>query len=487
MLFLETKLRTLLSKPLSRKNSPNHSPSLSPRMSSSTNSVSDNQKRVTRPDKEAFQLKLTELEKELKVKEKEVEKARNDVKHALGKGQSKQNFNHDVLRAELDQIRAKQANLKTDRNKVQAEIRTIDERIKKNVKDLQNKRAKANFRSVDEIDAHIKQLKAAVDSGNLKLVEERQTLNEISNLNKLRKNFYTFGEAQTEIDQDKAKLAALRKSLNDPEVQALSDRYKEITAELDASRAQQQEAYKNRSSLFDKRTAAEKARNDVYAQIKALKDEHYANVRAYREQSKADQKARIEREKAERASAEKEKKLREAREKVETASEPAFSSHIATAESLLKYFDTADKSAGQENGAEETKTWDLPENAKIIQKKDEHFFAGFGHKKNKAKGSNRKNDKLSMDLGIIEDLSLLNISVPASKDEIPTTVEKLKEKLQFYRDNEDRVTQERVERAKADLAKIEAESEPVSEASAPASTVASEPVSETASETKVDA
>ncbi|CAN6633122.1 nuclear segregation protein Bfr1p [Trichomonascus vanleenenianus] len=437
--------------------------------------VVEKKKRVQKPSKEDFEKQLAVLEKDLTVKNKELEVARSNAKKVQG-GPGGKNEERDTLRKELEQLKRKQAELKAARDKVFGEIRVVDERLKKKVKDLQAAKGKVSFKNVEEIDAQITKLERSVDSGNLRLVDEKRTLAEISQLKKARKNFGGFADAQASIDADRNQIALLKKSLDDSESKKTSEQYNEVIKKLDALRDEQNEAFKNRSALFDKRSECEKAREAVRGAINTLKDDYYNQLREFRKQAEAERAARIEREKAERAAYEKEKKLRDIEAKIDAASEPAFANQITIAENLLSMFDPEYKKTSEplvkESGfaAKPLRTVeDVPEGAKIIKKSHEELFSGSVAKKNKKK--NRDENKFTVDVSVIENLATLNVPVPTSKEDLPNTVNKIKEKIEYYKQNQERVTAERVERAKAELAKLEEQednTETKEEESAPA-------------------
>lgn len=427
-------------------------------------------KKVNRPDKDVFNADLKSLEADLKAKEKAVQEARKAVGSLSGKGPV--NEERESLKKELDQLKQKQAQLKTSRNKITDEIKQIDERLKKKLKELQASKSKVSFKSAEELDNHVKELEKKVESGTFRIAEERKALNEISNLKKLRKNFNGFSELQVSIDDDKNKIAALKASIDDSESKTVSTRYNEVIAKLDAIRDESQKAYSNRNELFEKRNEAQKLYDDAYKKLKARKDEYYGQVRAHQEQVKAEIAARHERERAEREEFEKEKRRQAAQEKLEIASEPAFLTQIATAKMLLAHFDPAYQAADQTsttndslNSPGNTRVVAMPDTARVLKKETTDFFAGTGGKKHKKKGGAAKEDaapkkddnKLTFNFQIVEDLTTLNIAVPGSPADLPKTIEELKKKLEFYNANQDRVTKERIQRAEAEIAKLETE------------------------------
>merc|ERR1712029_720357 len=106
----------------------------------------------------------------------------------------------------------------------------------------------------------------------MKLVDEKKALAEISSLNKARKNFSGFDTQQKAIDDLKNQIAEQKKLLDDPEQKALSQKYTELQTELDALKAEQDEAFKNMKAV---REAADKARaeqQEKYHAVKEFKD-----------------------------------------------------------------------------------------------------------------------------------------------------------------------------------------------------------------------
>jgi chromosome segregation ATPase len=426
-----------------------------------SNGTTERKARIQRPNKEQFDKELAELQAELAVKDKALETAKAEVNKAQPSKGGPAGSEREQLLKELDAIKEVRDKNKSSRDKLMDEIRVVDEQLKRKIKDLQTARTKSPYKSTEEIDAQITKLEKLVDSGSLRLVDEKRHLTDISNLKKVKKNLSGLGDMQATIDADKAKLADLRAKLDDPESKAAQERYNEIRKKLDALREAQQSAYKNLGSLFDKRNAARAAYSETRKKIDKVKDDYYNQLRAFHEQAKADEKARIEREKAEREAQEKSHKKELAQAKLDAASEPAFAQQIDIAENLIIHFDPDYKRKGnlltKEStlGATVRRQVEKVEGAQLLKKGDNFLLEATGGKKSKSKGGKRS-DKLRLNAGIIEDLSNLNISIPTSVDDIANTVQKLKEKVQYFNENQERVTQERVERAKAEIAKIEA-------------------------------
>jgi molecular chaperone GrpE (heat shock protein) len=94
-----------------------------------------------------------------------------------------------------------------------------------------------------------------VDSGKLKLGDEKRALQEITNTRRLRRTIEGFQAEQAAIDREKEQEEELRAQLDDPETKAISERYEKLKAEFDNLKRESDETAANRDKLFDHRNA----------------------------------------------------------------------------------------------------------------------------------------------------------------------------------------------------------------------------------------
>lgn len=301
------------------------------------------------------------------------------------------------------------------------------------------------------------------ESSNATLVDQKKAIAEISSLRKQKKAFVGFDEAQRGIDKVKADIAELRKQLDNPEAKALSQRYDEADRELKAFKAEQDEAYKGLNSLRDERSKAYAEQQEKWAAMKDIKDQYFKANRAYRDWDQEQYKMRQEKQKAEREAYQKEKRRKIADKKLEEASEPAYVDEILTAEGLVRYFDPsspeASKSLRGPSGfaAEAQRSVNTDSNfkgVKVSKKEDREdtYFMGTGGKKGKKgkKGSaagspapgTPTEGKFNLSIGIIEELAKVNVEPPMSQAGVPAVVEKLKEKRDHWKKDQEKKTKE---------------------------------------------
>ena len=316
-----------------------------------------------------------------------------------------------------------------------------------------------SFKNVEEVDREIQRLEKQVDTGTMKLVDEKKALAEISSLRKQRKGFAGFDEAQKGIDDVKSQIAELRKTLDNPEAKALSQKYDEINQELASIKAEQDKAYSSLSALRDERSKLYEDQQKKYSAMREIKDQYHKARMAYRDYEQEQYKIRQERQKAEREAYQKEKRRKIAEKKLEEASEPAYMDEILTAEGLIRYFDPsspeASKSLRGPSGfaAEAQRSVDGSGfKGTKLSKKDENedmYFMGTGGKKGKkgkkngATGESTPTEgKFNLTMGVIEELAKVNVEPPMNQAGVPAVVEKLKEKRDRWKHDQEKKTNE---------------------------------------------
>lgn len=320
-----------------------------------------------------------------------------------------------------------------------------------------------SWKNTEEIDREIQRLEKVAESSSATLVDQKKALAEISSLRKQKKAFVGFDEAQRHIDKVRGEIVDLKKTMDNPEAKALSQKYDEADKELKAIKTEQDEAYKGINALRDERSNAYNEQQEKYSALKAVRDAHYKAKQAFREYDQEQYRQRQEKQRAEREAYNKEKRRKIAEKKLEEASEPAFMDEILTAEGLIRYFDPsspeASKSLRGPSGfaAEPQRSVDATSDfkgMKVSKKEDreETYFMGSGGKKGKKgkKGSANGSPapgtptegKFNLSIGIIEELGNVNIEPPMSQAGVPAVVEKLKEKREKWKTEQETKTKE---------------------------------------------
>lgn len=153
----------------------------------------------------------------------------------------------------MDKIREQSGTSKSDRSKTFDAIKKHQEVVSAKIKEITALRAKLPFRSGNDIQARISQLNEQVESGTMKLIDEKKALNEISQLRRSNKTVASIDQLEKEVETEKAKIDALKKVLDDPEVKKTFAKLDELSKEMDKLRDQGQKLHDQRGSLMDKR------------------------------------------------------------------------------------------------------------------------------------------------------------------------------------------------------------------------------------------
>jgi len=353
------------------------------------------------------------------------------------------------IRTELDQIRQKQAGFKNARSSRTDQIKRLDEQLKNRIAEQKTARSKVPYKSAEDLDNHVRDLEHKVESGSLKLVDEKKALNEISSAKKMRKTFTQFDEIQKAIDDLKAKIKEIKDSGDDPEQRQMSERYAVLQSELDSMKAQSDEAHKNIKTLLAEKDQLNAEQKQSYSAMKKLKDDYYAQKRAFRQfEDEQKQKSR-ERFRAERERQVQERKKADAERFLEEASNPAFLEEIRRANSLLQFLDPSTRSAekaplvadkGLAAQAQRKVDDSGMKGMKLVQKKDrdeEYLPASSkkGKKVKKAVGAADK-QKFTVPPSALEDCSFLGVEPPMKSEDVPSVVEKVNEKLAYWKEHQ---------------------------------------------------
>ena len=345
----------------------------------------------------------------------------------------------------------------------QRKIDDLEAKLKSKIEAQKEQKKKLPFKSAEEVDAKINSLQVQVDTGTMKLVDEKKALAEISNLHRVKKSFGTFAEADKAIADLKQQIADIKKTREDPEVKALSDRYTAIQKELDTIKAEQDELFKNRKGLFDEMGKARDEQQEKWANLKQIKDAYFQASRAYKDYEREAAKQRAERRRQEREAYEAGKRKEVAKKKLEEASQLAYQDEILTAEGLIRYFDPSSIESRQATGPSKfaaiaQRTVDAGDSfkgMKVVSKKDDedNYFVGGGGKKKKGKKVPQADgspvpslpvpeSKFNLPLGVIEELAKIGVEPPMSQGDVPAVVEKIKGKLENWKKDQDHKTKE---------------------------------------------
>ncbi|KAI6164870.1 hypothetical protein EDD17DRAFT_1558444 [Pisolithus thermaeus] len=384
-----------------------------------------------KPDKAAFEAEKARIQSEIDTIQAKVNAVRAKLSNA-----HKSDGNNDrvsALRAELEDIRGQQSGNKLSRGKIQEQIKTLQDNIQKQSKDLQAARTKASFRTVAEVDAHIQSLKAQVDSGSMKVADEKRALQEISQLTRSRKTVEGFQSKQDAIEADRRAVDELRKQLDDPEAKALSDRYEAIKAELDGLRKNPTTSMLERDTLQEQLNNLYNEKRDISQKFRDASDRFWAKLERVRTQ-KAEEEAR--------------KKLEIVERLRDEAAVPAYQAQIEDCQILIDALSGKTGSTVGLSSVSSPAKADLAGVPKLEPRQVKDIDEGLVVRKKKGEDQVWEPQSFTP---MLKALLSLSIPAPTGPGDVPRVIEDIKTKQAWFVANQERATAENIAKAELEI------------------------------------
>lgn len=435
--------------------------------------------RPTKPDEALYQENLAKAEKE----HAHVLSLFNAIKQKidLASGRNAENPTTKRKQELLEQkkeIIAKQGDGKNSRGSKQDEIKRLNEQIKAKDEEIKARKSLISYKTYDNVEMPIgsseladkvqSDFEADIASAKLSLIQDKHAVEQINKIKRVKKHFKTIEEWEADIDGLRTNIKEIKNSMNSPEAKELNEQFEKVQQELNAISAEQAEAKKNRSSLFEEKDKLKARQDETWAAIKKIKDEYHSQLRAFKKYESEQKQKAWERSKAERERRDKERKLERAQKMLAEASDPAYLDEIRRANSLLQYYDPsfvpekAPLQASTNLQAQAERKVDASDikGVKVLSKKDRDedlFPAQKKGKKGKKNNAANKASTFSCPPSVVEDCASMGIDPPMSADEVPAVIEKVRAKLDHWKADQAAQTQKNIEKAKKEIEKIEAE------------------------------
>ncbi|KAJ2905956.1 multicopy suppressor of BFA (Brefeldin A), partial [Coemansia aciculifera] len=292
--------------------------------------------RPARPDFDQHKQELSAIDAEID----KLRKNQDEVRDKLNRTDTRKGPQADKRSkalGRLQDIRTEQAELRKSRGKVFDKQAALTASIGRKTAELKAQQAKLTFKTLEEIDESITKGEKQIESGSLKIVEERRLSSEISALRRARKLVEQANKLQKAIDAEVAELSEIDAQLADTNAQALGEEYERLQGELDTLKTSQDQGQQQRSSLFNERAEVLKLLDQVWEKKRALQDEHRRQNNEYYQWQQEERKRRIVEEKQQRIQEQRERRLAIAQEQREEAEMPAFADEISGCDSLIIY------------------------------------------------------------------------------------------------------------------------------------------------------
>ncbi|KAJ9117427.1 hypothetical protein QFC22_004277 [Naganishia vaughanmartiniae] len=456
--------------------------------------------KLGKPDQSAYHQEQDDLNKEID----NVKAQLNDVraKLALLHAPQSETDRRSVIKAELDQLQAQQRDAKGDRNKLFDQMKRLQDGISNKIKDVNSQKSKLPVKNRDEAEQRITHLDKQIESGTLKLIDEKKSLNEISLLRRSLTSLTKLTTLEESIASDRAQVDELKKTLDDPESKRVQARWDELKAEMDGLREEGRKAWDERNGLFEKRNELQKQMDDLYTKKKEANQKNRDAQDAYYAKIREDQKAKQDRFRAQKAAEESVRREEEITRMREDAKIPAFEREIEDCGVLIGWFNgkfgnkvpethagnaaSAADEARVLEGVKELnlrKVEDAPVGSVLKKNADEQdpwaSLAGTGGKKGKKGGKKSAapaavngsaangetstpptpsaNPSAPINLPFALLTAILNLSIPppANAADVHRCIADLEHKKAWFEANQKKKTEEEVQRVEALIKKMQ--------------------------------
>lgn len=268
----------------------------SPATSAATNS--NDRPRNSSPAFQAYEDKKKGCDARIADIRARIDAVRNGYSMAGGENLSEKNRK---LRAELiEKVKALRGELKVledERRSLSNQFNETLESLKKKNADVSAAKEKMSFKSTAEIDARILEIESTLESGRFTLSEERQMLQEVTKLRKMRKALENMdGTSGNDISSLRFRLDQIKLRQGDIEglITGKRDEINAVNAEIDAvngiqateksKRADSKTEIEGLKKELDLEYAKKKAAWDEYLQVKAAKEAAYHRMIARKEE-----------------------------------------------------------------------------------------------------------------------------------------------------------------------------------------------------------
>ena len=367
----------------------------------------------------------------------------------------------------MSKIRQEQATRRGSRANVQETIKGYDAQMKSKDNEVKKIKGSTSFKSAADVEREIKHLEGQVDSGRMKIVDEKKALSEVSNLQKQKKSFTAIDSLQRDIKGLKDKISEEKDQLKDPVADELQAKYERLMKDQNAIRDERSSGYASLNNARDKLREARDSQSAAFNERKALQDNFYDQDRKHKAYQRQAAMERDVRRKTEREAFARDKRTEMLKQRLEDAALPAYGEELKAVDSLMRIINpkAAQIDAVSEPRAlaavAQRKVDDTGFEGRRLEKKpdEESYFVGAGKKKGKKgkKGKDASNESENSDIPqasndqvfgqlwnptSLEMFAILKIEPPGTKPEVPSIYKTLDEKKKFYLDDRSRKTED---------------------------------------------
>jgi uncharacterized coiled-coil DUF342 family protein len=228
---------------------------------------------VDKPDKNAHEAKLNELNAQFEKLKKEKDKVQEKIEATMTSGK---NTEMGKARDAMAALRSKKGKLIDEKRSIRAELDVLRKLGDKLVSEKKDAKSEVKFNSVEEIDAELKKLQRRQETTSMSLTEEKKLIKEMDLLMKSKDKVKDVKAKDASLDGVKKQRTAINESIKakDKEIDAVTKEMDEVGAKIKSLSEKETDKRSVLDGLFKERDGFKKEISVVLKEKDTLRDEY---------------------------------------------------------------------------------------------------------------------------------------------------------------------------------------------------------------------
>jgi len=345
----------------------------------------------------------------------------------------------EELRSQIEVLRAKKDQLISQKNPVFQRLQDSQTTFRRKMDELQAAKDKLPFKRIEDVDKLLAEYDAQVTSGQLKLIEEKRIVAEMSKLRKARKQIESFNGDSAMVDLKKT-IDALRANINekDAAIKSIQEQLNGLHDQLGKISSSRSQAQVKIKALLSEKANLSKTMNGLYEEKNKLyetfNDAKKAHNEWFQHQRLSNEESFIQRDI--------DYHVRKLEQEISDLSIPANSSKIQDATTLQTYLkhnvlkeSTSGQSASAPVAGRQVEAVDESLVMKTKFNRDEETYMNYGSKVKKSTPKKTAEPVSAPDvyklpiwiLADFESLGVKNVPLSGNKEDILKLIESLED------------------------------------------------------------
>lgn len=403
--------------------------------------TNDSNIQVEKPDKNAHEAKLNELNAEFEKLKKDKEAVQKKIEGAMTSGK---NTEIGKARDSMQTLRAKKQKLIEEKRAIRAELDVLKQVGDKLVKDKKDAKSSVRFNSVEEIDAEIKKLQRRQETTSMSLTEEKKLIKEMDALMASKDKVKDLKSKDASLDGVKKQRGAVQDSIKakDKEIDAVSKEMDEVGAKIKSLNEKETDKRSLLDGLFKERDGLKKEISVVLKQKDAIRDEFREKNNAWWNSQRAVKAQRQMQYEEEKKAREEERAAYLKKKEEEELKKIPYEEEMGLCDYLADYLERTYLNGGSNDNKISVKKEEViavkddpfAGMTASVKKTDEEFFSKGKGKKKKRQRAKKAAPSAPFTLSVdsFEQFGSIGLNPPTKLEQVEASVKELRAKKEWY-------------------------------------------------------